>query len=139
MIEFLKNFILWLHEASAEKMCQIVIISHNSAQFEKLNICIVCYITNNPNSWISSLYFTTYKVRGVFLKHHFLRKSDMSFSFDWDHNSFTTFAEQARAHSRSKNFWAFVMQNSIFAIFLATQNLLWADFLIVNSKHWWTL
>ena len=42
LIEFLKNFILWQHEVSAEKMCQIVIISHNPAQFEKLNICIVC-------------------------------------------------------------------------------------------------
>ena len=29
-----ENFILWQHEAAAEKMCQIVIISHNSAQFE---------------------------------------------------------------------------------------------------------
>ena len=31
LIEFLKNFILWQHEDSAEKMCQIVIITHNSA------------------------------------------------------------------------------------------------------------
>ena len=38
------------HEASAEKMCKIVIISHNSAQHEKLNICIVCYITSHQNS-----------------------------------------------------------------------------------------
>ena len=53
LIEFLKNFILWQHEGSAEKMCQIVIISHNSAQFEKLNIYIVCYITNDQNPWIS--------------------------------------------------------------------------------------
>ena len=49
----LKNFILWQCEASAEKICQIVIISHNSAQHEKLNICIVCYITNHQNPWIS--------------------------------------------------------------------------------------
>ena len=34
-------------------MDQIVIISLNSAQFEKLNICIVCYITNQQNSQIS--------------------------------------------------------------------------------------
>ena len=47
LIEFLKKFILWQHETLAEEMCQIVIISHNSAQFEKLNICIVCYITNH--------------------------------------------------------------------------------------------
>ena len=38
------------NDASAEKMCQIVIIGHSSAQFEKLNICIVCYITNYKNS-----------------------------------------------------------------------------------------
>ena len=50
LIEFLKNFILRQHEASAEKKCQIVIISHNSAQFEKLNTCIVCYIINHQNS-----------------------------------------------------------------------------------------
>ena len=53
LIEFLKNFISWQHEASAEKMCQIVIISQNSEQFEKLNICIVCYITNHQKSLIS--------------------------------------------------------------------------------------
>ena len=55
--EFLKNLILWQHEALAEKMCQIVIISHNSARFEKLNICIVCYITYHQNSWISKFIF----------------------------------------------------------------------------------
>ena len=38
---------------SKKKMCQIVIISHNSAQFEKLNICIVCFITKHQSSWIS--------------------------------------------------------------------------------------
>ena len=53
LIEFLKNFILWQHEASAEKMCQIVTISHNFALFEKLNISIVRYITKDSNSWIS--------------------------------------------------------------------------------------
>ena len=36
LIEFLKNFILGQHKSLAEKMCQIVIISHNSAQFEEL-------------------------------------------------------------------------------------------------------
>ena len=41
LIECLKNFILRQHEASGEKMCQVVVISHNSLQFEKLNICIV--------------------------------------------------------------------------------------------------
>ena len=50
LIEFLKNFILRQHEASAEKMCQIVIISHNSTQFEKLSIWIICYITDHQNS-----------------------------------------------------------------------------------------
>ena len=35
MIDFLRNFIFRQHEASAEEMCQIVFISHNSAQFEK--------------------------------------------------------------------------------------------------------
>ena len=54
-IEFLKNFILWQHKASAEKICQIVIISHNSVQFKALNICIVCYITNYQSSRISKL------------------------------------------------------------------------------------
>ena len=49
----LKNFILWQREASAEKICQIVIISHNSAQHEKWTIFIVCYITNHQNPWIS--------------------------------------------------------------------------------------
>ena len=44
LIEFLKNFTTW---SLVEKMDQIVIISLNSAQFEKLNICIVCYITNH--------------------------------------------------------------------------------------------
>ena len=53
LIEFLKSLILWQHVASVEKMCQIVIISHNSTLFEKLNICIVCYITNHKNFWIS--------------------------------------------------------------------------------------
>ena len=57
LIEFLKNSILWQHEDSAEKMCQIVIISHNSAQNEKLNICIVYYITDHQNSWISKFTF----------------------------------------------------------------------------------
>ena len=52
-----------------QNVCQIVIISHNSAKYEKLNICIVCYITNHQNSWISlSSYFTTYKLTDVFLK-----------------------------------------------------------------------
>ena len=37
------------HEAPAEKICQIVIISHNSVQHETLNICIVCYITSHQN------------------------------------------------------------------------------------------
>ena len=49
--EFLKNFILWQHETLAEKMCQIL-ISHNSTQFGKWNICIVCCITNHQNSCI---------------------------------------------------------------------------------------
>ena len=35
------------------KMCQIVIISRNFAQFEKLNFCIVCYFTNHQNSRVS--------------------------------------------------------------------------------------
>ena len=52
-IKFLKNSILWQHEDSVEKMCQIVIISHSSAQHDKLNICIVCYIINHQSSWIS--------------------------------------------------------------------------------------
>ena len=50
LIEFLKNSILRQYEDSAEKICQIVIISHNSAQHEKLYICIVCYITSHQNS-----------------------------------------------------------------------------------------
>ena len=37
LIEFLKNSILQQREDSAEKMCQIVIISHNSS-YEKLKI-----------------------------------------------------------------------------------------------------
>ena len=53
LIEFLKNSILLQHEDSAEKMFYIVISSHNSARHEKLNICIVCYITNHQNSRIS--------------------------------------------------------------------------------------
>ena len=56
------------HGASAEKTCQIVIISHNSAQFEKLNISIVCYITSHQNSWILKFILTTYKVKMFFLK-----------------------------------------------------------------------
>ena len=65
-------------------MCQTGIISHNSAQFEKLNICIVCCITNREILEFISSYFTTYKVRDLFLKYHLLGKGEMSFSFDWD-------------------------------------------------------
>ena len=83
-IQFLKSIILWQHEVSAEKMCQTGIISHNSAQFEKLNICIVCCITNREILEFISSYFTTYKIRDLFLKYHLLGKSEMSFSFDWD-------------------------------------------------------
>ena len=86
LIEFLKNSILWQHEDSAERICQIVIISHNSARYQKLNICIVWYITNQQNSWISKFilpHFTT-KLEMFFLKHHFLGKSEMRFLFDWD-------------------------------------------------------
>ena len=53
-------------------MCQIVIIINNSAQFEKLNICIVFYKTTRKQTTqileFPSVYFTTYKVRDVFLK-----------------------------------------------------------------------
>ena len=45
----------------SRKNVLIEIISHNSAQFEKLNILIVCYITNHQNSWISK-----------FILHHLL-------------------------------------------------------------------
>ena len=36
-----------------KKCVQLCFTSHSSAQNEKLNICIVCYITNHQNSWIS--------------------------------------------------------------------------------------
>ena len=76
-------------------MCQIVIISHNSAQFEKLNICIVSYITNYQNFRISK--FTLHhleispltKFEMFFLKHNFLGKSKMLFSYEWDLNEFS--------------------------------------------------
>ena len=68
-------------------MCQILIISHNSPRFEKLNICNICivyYITNDPNSWISKFITSLFtKLEVFFLKHHFLRKKEMLFSFDW--------------------------------------------------------
>ena len=43
--EFLKNVILWKHEASAETISQIDIISHSFEQIEQLN--------TSQNSWIS--------------------------------------------------------------------------------------
>ena len=43
--EFLKNFILWKHEASAETISQIEIINHSFEQIEQLN--------TSQNSWIS--------------------------------------------------------------------------------------
>ena len=63
-------------------MCQIVIISHNSARFEKLTICIVCYIINHQNSKVHTSPLT--KSEMFSLKHH-LAKSEISFSFDWDY------------------------------------------------------
>ena len=39
-------------------MCQIVIISHNSAQFEKLNICIVTSDNINCKRFFMSLPFS---------------------------------------------------------------------------------
>ena len=32
---------MWKHETSAEKVCQIVVTSHDSTEFEKSNICMV--------------------------------------------------------------------------------------------------
>ena len=65
----------------AEKMCQIAkcTICHNSAQFEKLNICIVCYITNHLNSWISKFIYNPLltKLEVFILKRHFLGKYEM--------------------------------------------------------------
>ena len=90
LIDFLKNFILLQHEASAEKMCSIVIISYNSAQLEKLNICIAWYITNYQILEFPSSYFTTLKFRDV-LNTTCFQKSKMLFSFDWDHNLWTRF------------------------------------------------
>ena len=79
--EFMKNLILWQHEASAEKMCHIAqcTICHNSAQFEKLNICIVCYVTKHQNSWISKFIYNPLltKLEVFILKRHFLGKYEM--------------------------------------------------------------
>ena len=66
-----ENSILWQYEDSAEKMCQIVIINHNSARHENLNICIFWYFYTSQTTKILefiSSYFTTDKVRDVFLK-----------------------------------------------------------------------
>ena len=46
----------------------MMIISHNSAQFEKLDVCLVCYFTNWGFFEFISLYFTTYKVGDAFFK-----------------------------------------------------------------------
>ena len=59
---------LWKHGASAKRTCQIMIINSNSAQFEKLDICLVCYITNWGILEFISSYFTTYKVGDTFFK-----------------------------------------------------------------------
>ena len=32
---------MWKQETSAEKVCQIVVTSHDSTEFEKSNICMV--------------------------------------------------------------------------------------------------
>ena len=126
---------------------------HNSHKSEKLNIFIVCYITNHQNSWISKFILPITKTEAFFWKHHFSGKIEISLSFDWDLNFFNigcflmynylkllSFNDNCLQKKNKDNFVTFFAKNLLNAIWISqptavmhieTWVILWANLILL--------